>query len=643
MVDSWFQRGFRGARRHRTEILSGVAIFVAAFMYVLPEASALIDDHFMHVAWGRQLLYGRQPLLDTEALGVPLQASLSALSERLVGYRLLSEGLIVGGAFAAGAVLTFAAARIASGSLAIGTLAAALQLAISPRTYSYPKIVVYAAAVLLLWHYIAKPSNRRAAVVGIGIVVGFYLRHDHGIYVGLVTVAVLVLQHSPDWRIVLRRLTWLGATCALLVAPYLVYIHRHSGVVEWVQNLRSISLREYQQNKFDSMPEWPLASRADFLQWQRERPRAATIGVRWNAGASDNARRVAARRYGLQLEPDVPIESGRFLLTDVSTVNVLAMLEDPVIEDTAGVDRQTGAVPLQGLWLGPLHVLSGLDRPFASAAFLFFGFIAMLLLSLIAAVWPQREARRMPAPERTMIVSVVLVGVAAALGFIREPLAIRIPDAVVAPAILAAWWAGKAGRQLRASSRSSVRIGGVFVATVVLTLVTRAVVVLGAVPTRLDAVRHFPRIAQQLLTTPPIDAVGSVGRVKYKAVRYVRDCTAEREPLLVLWFAPDLYYYSNRPFAGRLGFYMEGYWTSERSESLNIAVIERDRPTIALIESDREVTDLYTYPRLLSYLADFYHPLGLLSSNDDRTIRVLARNDRSPTSIDSESGWPCYR
>jgi hypothetical protein len=240
-------------------------------------------------------------------------------------------------------------------------------------------------------------------------------------------------------------------------------------------------------------------------------------------------------------------------------------------------------------------------------------------------------------------VSVVLVGVAAALGFIREPLAIRIPDAVVAPAILAAWWAGKAGRQLRASSRSSVRIGGVFVATVVLTLVTRAVVVLGAVPTRLDAVRHFPRIAQQLLTTPPIDAVGSVGRVKYKAVRYVRDCTAEREPLLVLWFAPDLYYYSNRPFAGRLGFYMEGYWTSERSESLNIAVIERDRPTIALIESDREVTDLYTYPRLLSYLADFYHPLGVLSSNDDRTIRVLARNDRSPTSIDSESGWPCYR
>jgi hypothetical protein len=123
----------------------------------------------------------------------------------------------------------------------------------------------------------------------------------------------------------------------------------------------------------------------------------------------------------------------------------------------------------------------------------------------------------------------------------------------------------------------------------------------------------------------------------------VRDCTAEREPLLVLWFAPDLYYYSNRPFAGRLGFYMEGYWTSERSESLNIAVIERDRPTIALIESDREVTDLYTYPRLLSYLADFYHPLGLLSSNDDRTIRVLARNDRSPTSIVSESGWPCYR
>ena len=155
--------------------------------------------------------------------------------------------------------------------------------------------------------------------------------------------------------------------------------------------------------------------------------------------------------------------------------------------------------------------------------------------------------------------------------------------------------------------------------------------------------RHLPRIARQLMATPPIDVVSAESRVKYKVIRYVRDCTAQNEPLLVLWYAPDLYYYSDRPFAGRLPFYMEGYWSSERLERQNIDVIERDRPAIALIESDREVTDLYTYPHLSAYLAESYHQIGTLSSEEDRTIRVLARNDRIPASIDPGSGWPCYR
>jgi hypothetical protein len=112
--------------------------------------------------------------------------------------------------------------------------------------------------------------------------------------------------------------------------------------------------------------------------------------------------------------------------------------------------------------------------------------------------------------------------------------------------------------------------------------------------------------------------------------------------LLVLWFAPDLYYYTDRSFAGRLGFYLEGYWTSQESQLMNIAAIERDRPPIALIESGREVTDLYTYPYLLSYIAENYHALGALPSGGGRSIRVLARNDRVPSSRDAQLGWPCY-
>jgi hypothetical protein len=243
--------------------------------------------------------------------------------------------------------------------------------------------------------------------------------------------------------------------------------------------------------------------------------------------------------------------------------------------------------------------------------------------------------------ERTKMTAVVLVGLATSIGFIREPLAIRIPDAVVGPAVLAAWWAGRARVRLRAMRSTRSRCTATIAIAAVVLLTSRSVVVIGAVPTRLERLTRLGTVMTQLWQTPPVDA-HTVSRTKTAAVRYVRACTAPGDPLLVMWFAPDLYYYSDRPFAGRLGFYLEGYWTTPESELMNISAIERDRPPIALIESGREVTDLYTYPYLLAYIAKHYHLVGSLPSGDDRSIRVLARNDRLPSSIDPQLEWPCY-
>jgi hypothetical protein len=624
-------------------VFVGVAIFTAAFLYILPQATDLIDDHFMHVAWGRQLLYGRQPLLDMEPLGLPLQALLSAGSERLVGYRLLSEGLIIGSAFAGAAVLTFVVARAASDSLLIGVLAATFQVALGPRTYSYPKILVYAAAILLLWRYIDCPTVRRAITLGAAIAVAFYFRHDHGLYTAVPILAVLALRHGPDWRMCARRVALVSGTALMLLAPFLVYVQRNLGLVSYLQNLRSIAVREYQQNHFDSLPSWPFVDVADVVEWDDGQRTSAAIGVRWNAGASERARREAAARYGLRIDQDEPVESGQFLLTNLSHANVLALQNDSTIEDTSGINRGTGDVPLQGLWFGRVHLLGGLDAPYASAGLLFFVFVTLLLGTPIALLNTSRWPRAPHEHERIKIASVVLLGVITSIGFIREPLAVRIPDAIVAPVILGAWWGGRWWMSVRSDRIAWRRFASVSAMTMLTVLVIRAAVVQGAVPTQLEAIARLTDAWQKLMTTPPVDAWQRGGTPKYSAVRYVRACTAPHEPLLVLWFAPDVYYYSDRPFAGRLGFYIEGYWATDRAEQMNIDGLERDRPAIALMETDREATDLYTYPRLLRYLDTSYHHIGTVPSSEGRTIEVLARNDRHPSSTDDESGWPCYR
>src|SRR5688572_28577940 len=107
------EEGVAGART----FLAAAVVFVLGFVYRLPDATSLINDHFMHVAWGRQLLWGRLPVRDAVSLGMPLQTGLSAAAEWLVGYRLLSEALVISTAFAAAAVLTFVLVHRATGRL----------------------------------------------------------------------------------------------------------------------------------------------------------------------------------------------------------------------------------------------------------------------------------------------------------------------------------------------------------------------------------------------------------------------------------------------------------------------------------------------------------------------------------------------
>ena len=630
-------------RTPRSAVLAvGLLVLVGSFLYFLSAATGFSDDHFMHVVWGRQIFEGRLFVRDMAPLGMPLQSAVSAAMEQVVGYRLLSEGLIIGIAFAGSALLTFLLARGVSHSLWIGTAAAVVLALAAPRTYSYPKIMVYAAGIALLWRYIDRPVTTRVIALALGVIAAFYLRHDHGLYLGVATVAVVMLRHEHEWRIGLRRCVVIAALSVAAVSPYVLFIERTWGLGAYLDDVRGVAAREYRQNRFESWPRWPLRAIDDIVRWSRET--SVEIGVRWTPHASQASRREAAARYGLQAAPDGRLRSGRFVLNDITPANVFALIRDPAIDDTAGIDRSLGTVDLPGLRLGSLHPLAGLDTAPEAAAFLFYALIASVLLALLALILRHRLAGPIGERERLKLATVVIVAVITILGFVREPLSSRIADAMVAPLVLAAWLTAAFLTSRRpAGTPAWKRVARSTVALVLLLLVTRSVVVVGHVSTRLPRGNDWSSMQHQLWTSPPFEAWGAHGTAKYSAVRYIRDCTRDHEPLLVLWFAPDLYYYADRPFGGRLGFYMEGYWVSPFHERANIAAIERDQPLLAIVEEGREATDLYTYPRLLEYINQHYRPIGELPSSGGNAIRVLARTDRLPVSIDSELGWPCYR
>ena len=622
-------------------VLAGLSVFVAAFFYRLLDATKLVNDHFMHVVWGRQLLMGRSLVDDMVTLGMPLQIALSAWAEWFIGYRRLSEAIVVAAAFATGAVLTFHLGRRISGSTAIAFCAAALQILITPRGYSYPKILTYALGILVLWRYVDRPSPGRAAQVGATVAFAFYLRHDHGIYLGLVASTVLLIRHWGDWKAIVRPAVVGGAICLGCIAPYLTYVQATYGILPWAENLRQFAAREFQGDPY-VWPAWPLRSIDGLIRRLSEEDRGARVNIRWTPGSSEDDRRATAARHGLRVvSGGAVVESGTFVLRDLSRDNVLNLLRNPFVEDTAGIDRATGEIRLRGIRLGSIRLLSDLDSDNASAALLFFVVLAVTLATLVALAIQNRGASAGHELQTQKVVVLLLMTVTGMLALVRDPLPVRIGDAAVAPVVLGAWLTARWLR--RGTFWSPPGIGRVLMAVTLLAVVARAVIVVGAVPARVERVRSDALLWKRLTTSPPFDAWQAVGSAEYQIVRYVRTCTAPREPLLVLWFAPEFYYFADRPFAGRYGFYIKGYWNLEHERRRNIEALQRDRPALAIIEAGRERIDLPSHPEVLRYFTEFYQQVGELPSADGTVLQVFARRDRVPASIDAESGWPCYQ
>ena len=215
--------------------LATLFLFTLLFRF-LALSDGFPNDHFLYLASAQQILFGEWPTRDFLDPGLPLMYVASALAQVLLGRTLFAEAVLVVLAFALAAVLTAAAVRELTGSRVLALIAALLEIAIAPRTYGYPKILLYAGAFFLLQRYVTRPTTGRLFALAAAIVVAFLFRHDHGIYLGIGGVLAAWLAAGPEHgRGGARRAATLLGMIALLTAPYLLYVQVFGGVWSYLQ------------------------------------------------------------------------------------------------------------------------------------------------------------------------------------------------------------------------------------------------------------------------------------------------------------------------------------------------------------------------------------------------------------------------
>ena len=197
--------------------------------------AGLTDDHFFYLVRGWQILLGELPVRDFVDHGAPLYFYVSAAVQFLFGRGTLSELAFSVTMIALGAALTFWLAARASGWIVLGLLGAGFQILLSPRFYNYPKILVYTAAIPVLWWLADRPGRRPLFWLAVITVGGFLFRHDHGVFVALATAAMLLFLTDVPWRERARHALLYGVFVVALAAPYLLFIQVNGGVGTYIQ------------------------------------------------------------------------------------------------------------------------------------------------------------------------------------------------------------------------------------------------------------------------------------------------------------------------------------------------------------------------------------------------------------------------
>lgn len=523
---------------------------VSAIVLLLTADYQIYDNNLYTLSEAIALLRGEHPYRDFYEWGVPLQAVLSALMQRVFGYRLLSEFVLQWSLIVAGMVMAFHIAVRLSRSLAVSLMmmaVAAFDLAATP-TYQFTKLLVYPGAVLLIWRYMDRPDARRAAWLGVGAAVIFFFRHDHGIYAALAMVLGMVLarmlhgQTLPG-RAMAVNLGTCGLAGAAFVLPWALFVQSSEGFLDYIEARQYINHAWSVQHPVfaavldmnparvltpDKASAW-LPARGEAQNWLYQ----VTLLTTMLAAAVALAEILPGRRRGEQTFRD-----GCYLLVPAA----LALI----------VERQLFREPGYYVLIAPLVAALGarlVAGPRDGRAFLLPSWLGLALRGAGVLV---------------VLVTVIAVAAFAAESHILHPMG----QALLFPRTL---------ERLAASPP----IDGLVTA---------------------DQVRNL---------TPERWAELGLGDKSDVFVRYLHDCTAPGDHVFVSGQTPyQIGYYANRPVAaGHL--YFHDRWRSDpKREAQSLALLERQSVPFAYTTHSPLTEDLAAYPHLLAYFNAHYRPLA---------------------------------
>jgi hypothetical protein len=498
----------------------------------------------------------------------------SAAFQLAFGRTLLSEALLVFGGLALAAAITCWIVLRLTGSALVASVVTLFQIAIAPRSYGYPKLLLYVLAIAGIHFYAQSPGRLRAALLGVLTAAAFLMRHDHGVFIGVACVAAIVLvEFRQSAGRVGRALAMYSAATILALAPYLVLVGSTVGLDAYVEDGIAFSRAEAARSSLDDLPDFVPG----FLP-----------GVAPDAGES------------------------------AAVVNAEA-------------------------WLFYL--------PWGVAA------------AALARLFHTRDRTGAP-----IVVAAVLLSALTAASFLRSPLSERLADIWGPLPIALAYAIAPAFRRREELGPGARALGRVAVA-LVLVLTSFSVGVVGRVPEVLDeaglsdgpeeVMDRLDEVTDELSVRAADERALELAEPDddRAALTYLSACTEPSDRILVFTFAPEIFYLTERGFAGGHVAFVVGYHGSEEDQRQTIERWRRQSVPLAVMVEDAQREAERYFPLVAEELARRYVPVLRIADNGqgdsqgdsqggsqggEPPLLVMAERARAARSTYGPSGLPCF-
>jgi 4-amino-4-deoxy-L-arabinose transferase-like glycosyltransferase len=631
-----------------TAALAASTLFIATVVWRFLTFTGFSNDHYAHLALAQQMLLGERPIRDFSDPGWPLAYGISAAVWRVFGDAIGVEWTTVTIGFALGAAFTVVAAHRLSGSMAIAVVLALLEVVVSPRTYSYPKMLAYGCAGWTMIALARHPSRWRLILMSAVIAIAFLLRHDHGVYIGVAAAVCVMLTTRHRWRLAVGRAATLTLVTASLLLPWALYVALNGGLRDYFDRALEYARIEANATTLKVRPRFALVAGQPLFGLAR--PNRPLAQVEWKVGVTDAERRSLERRFGLE---EVREAEGIhfYYVHDARAENIRQLADDPHVAGTTGLGRVERPLWRElAAYVSPLRLAPALHSVQNAQAWLYWLFWVLPVICALLAGARMAGAREAWPGEAAAVIGLAVMTLLVDSGFLRDPLSPRLADAFTPPALLGAWLLGQAWTHVERQGglRFAVRVASL----AILFVTTMAVAAIAELPERIDysgiregveGVSARAANVTRLLASPHRQTLAPPSRISEALMpfyAYVDRCTSRDDQFIVTSDYADVLVLAGRGFASDGVTF--GVWYSSVAHQAQTVAEMQARPALLAILLD-EAEFQRRYPRVAEYVAREYVPMTAITVPAAGRVRILAHRSRAATRVDRATGWPCFR